>query len=73
MTKIIHDACKCTVSANEISPSASTILCSDDLSGKFVTKLRVKDKQEESKIICSLNERIKKGSVPTSGKHQSTL
>ena len=67
LTQTIRDACSCTFSAAKVSSSSSTILCSGEGNGNFVTKLRVKDKEEEKKIICSLSERIKKGSVPTNG------
>ena len=67
LTKTIQEACQCILSATKISLSTSTVICNGERDGKFITKLRVKDKEEEKKIICALSERIKKGSVPTSG------
>ena len=69
LTGAIQDACSCILSATKISPSSSSIICSGEGNGKFVTKLRVKDKEEEKKIICGLAKKLKKGSVRTSGRN----
>lgn len=69
LTDAIQNACSCILSASKISPSSSSIICSGKSNGKFVTKLRVKDKEEEKKIICGLVKKLKKGNVHTSDEY----
>eukprot|EP00795_Rhopilema_esculentum_P016722 gene16722-8175_t len=60
----LRDACKCVLSLR-----SSSIECKDELNGRFVTKLVVKSREEAKKAICSFNEKIKQGSLPTSDKN----
>eukprot|EP00794_Sanderia_malayensis_P011229 gene11229-12408_t len=66
---IISDACDCLPWNGVIKGEESLVRCSDDVSGKFVTKLKLKDDKEKELIFCSLLAKIEKGHVPTTDHH----
>lgn len=66
MFNIIRSSCDCNPSNGEVLKSP-VVRCGDEMSGKFVAQMSIKDDKEKDLILCSLDRRIKKGHVPASG------